>query len=229
MAEDKDTGFRMWPYVLAGLLLCGGVWWARKVEVVQRDRARSADLSLDLPMESILSDEFALIRTCADNDVCPEPDSLGFPPGNAHDTGPSDQAFWLMLADQAFPELHDFYLTTYEWNGVVRDSTLADGTVIDRPALRALLDGPLPARLSDELVQARDHAADRRDRGRLLSRAFGWGWKFCLLVLVVVPIAALVSSERRYQRMRSSAASASLDGTPGTTSTPFGPSSTNVS
>lgn len=192
---------RTWPYLLALVLLCAGAFWGRKVEVAQRAAARNAESALTWPLEQLVAEELATVRACVDAGRCPESAALGFPPGNVHNSGPGDEAFWLLLVDQASPELHEYYQLNFEWNAVVREATLADGTVIDRAALTALLDGPLPGQLIDELAHSRDASADQRDRGRLLSRVFGWGWQLCLIAIFVLPIGRAVIESRRHRRM----------------------------
>jgi hypothetical protein len=198
---SEDGDYRTWPYVIALVLLVAGAFWGREVEVSQRTAARNATSALSFPLERLVSEELATLRACVAGGRCRDPGSLGFPPGNVHNSDSSDEQYFLMLVDQLSPELHRYYLLNFEWNEVVRRATLADGTITDLVALTELLDGSLPGQLADELARSRDESADQRDRGRLLSRCFGWGWKLCLMAIFMLPVGRAIVQGRRHRRM----------------------------
>jgi hypothetical protein len=81
----------------------------------------------------------------------------------------------------------------------MREILLPDLTVADTAALQQLVDQE-PERMQGLLADARAALDDRYDRGRLLSRWVGWGWKLCLALMFVLPIAAGFYGERLRER-----------------------------
>ena len=192
---------RSWIYFLVFAVLVAGTYWARKFEVRARDSARSAADGLTWELDTHLTQELATIRQCVADSTCPEPNRVGLPPGNAYNWTAADRAFWLMITDAFVPEYHGYYLLTNEWNAALRDLTTPAGAVLDSVALTDLLDGPLPDQLAGEIERAESELMDRRDRGRLFSRLYGWTWKLTLVGFIGLPIAMTVIEERRQRRM----------------------------
>lgn len=190
------------PTPLAGvfLLLFAGAFWGRKLEVTQRNSATSAELALSLELEEQLAAELTTIRNCLDAEACANPDELGLM-NRLHERPIGDEDAWRGIVSNVWPELRPYFDMSFEWNAVVREATLPDGTIVDEVAISGLLNGTMPDQLSAELSRSRQVSAEQRDRGRLLSRGLGWGWKLCLAAMFVLPIGASVIESRRHQRM----------------------------
>jgi hypothetical protein len=192
---------RQLMFGLVFVLVVVGSVWSRKVEVRERESARSASVALASHRDALITDQLAVIRRCIDENRCADPTQLGFPPGHAHNSSSADEQYWLALSDSVYPEYHDFTVLTFQWDAAVRAATRPDGSVTSESDLIELLNGPLPGQMTSEFADAGVALDVRLDRGRLLSRLFGWAWKVGVAALVALPLTASILETRRLRRL----------------------------
>lgn len=197
---------RLWPYTLVFILLFAGAFWGRRAEVAQRNSARNAADSVDIQFEDDLARTVAELKSCLADGRCGGQGVGFFGAGTIDDTDVDVDLLVAGMIKGFWPEFGGYVDGTLHWNATVRAALADDLSVTDPAALQQTLERGEPELLAALLAEARTQLADRAERGRSLSRVFGWGWQMCLGAMFFLPIVGAIIEIRRLDRAQ--------DGTP---------------
>ena len=216
-----------WGIAVALLVAVVATIAFRIIELRAGDSAEQArvDARHAIALATKVEDAAQRLDTCVTESRCDDP--AEFSPGRRT----FNEGLVVALTRGVAPAYVPFTEMTHEWNHAVIAAIDEDGVVTDQPAAETLAGGPMIDDLLSELDRVHGELTDDAAASQLLSDIAGWVWKVSLLLAVVSPFGLILLRRRcdRRQDREPRAAMASARGTPGTTSTPAGPSSTNVS